>query len=153
MRALLFPLFLLLATSAFAQQERECRGKQGIDLGDGAAGCLLELGTTNLTTTTTRDDGASQKVRKRVTGLIEVALFGAYSPSKQVTSQRIRAVCQTFLHGLQERLGDQKYSRIVIVLFWPRIENPGTFVSKDRSKVAVQPAYSSAACRGVKYLS
>ncbi|MFL4472013.1 hypothetical protein ACERZ8_19805 [Tateyamaria armeniaca] len=142
---------LLLALPAAAQQERECRGKQAFDLGDGSYGCLQEVGTSQITTTRTRDDGASSSVRKNATGKIEVLMFGEYNGSRQVTGNRIKTICRTFLPTLQAELTDLSYHRIVVVLIWPRIENPGNYVPKAEAKVAVQPGFSSAQCRGVKF--
>jgi len=152
MRIAFIPLFLLLlAAPAVAQQERECRGKQAFDLGDGSYGCLEDVGTSQITTTTTRDDGASSSVRKNETGRIEVLMFGAYNGSKQVTGARIKAICQTFLPNLRAKLPDAKFYRIVVVLIWPRIENPGDYVPKSDANIAVQPGFSSAKCRGAKF--
>lgn len=152
MRIFLFILFTVFAVPAVAQQERECRGKQGFNLGDGAYGCLFEAKAGSLTTTTTRDDGASQKVKSRETGFIRVAMFGNYSASRQTTGKRITAVCQTFLPNLKEAMTGKRYHRIIVALVWPRIENPGDFISKERSEVAAQVAYTSATCRGVKFV-
>lgn len=151
MRAISIILFVLLALPAFAQNERECRGRQAFDLGDGAYGCLFEVGSTSITTTMTRDDGASSKQRSNDAGLIDVAMFGAYTESKRVTSARIRTICQTFLPALQADTPGSNYHRIVVRLFWPRVENTGDMVPKDQSEIAVQPAFTSGTCRGVRY--
>ena len=137
---------------AVAQQERECRGKQSFDLGGGTYGCLIEAGSGSLTTTTTRDDGASQTVKANETGFIQVAVFGTYSPSKQTTSKRITAVCKTFLPNVQQAMQGKRYHRIIVALVWPRVENPGDFVSKERSDVAAQVVFTNAKCRGVQYV-
>lgn len=151
MRTLFTVLFVMMALPALAQQERECRGKQAFDLGDGAYGCLFEVGTSEITTTLTRDDGANSSARTNQTGKIEVLMFGEYNGSKRVTSARLKTICQTFLPNLRAALPDVKYSRIVLAMIWPRVENPGDFVEKSRSKVAIQPAFSSASCRGIRY--
>ncbi|MEO1557315.1 MAG: hypothetical protein AAFS01_12850 [Pseudomonadota bacterium] len=151
MRILLFVLFAAFAVPAVAQQERECRGKQPIDLGDGAAGCLLEIGTTSITSTRTRDDGASSKSTRNVTGRIDVALFGAYSDNRTVISGRMKAICRSLLPQVQQELAELRYNRIVINLVWPRVENPGTFIPKSELEFAVQPAFTSAQCRGVRF--
>lgn len=151
MRHLFVILFLICALPAAAQQERECRGKQPFDLGDGAYGCLQKLGLGGITQTRTRDDGASSSTRNTKTGQIEVLMFGTYKGSKQATGQRIRAICNAFLPGLQAAIPNTSYHQIIVVMVWPRIENPGDYVAKDRSKVAVQPGFSNAACRGVRF--
>ena len=151
MRAIFITFFVLLAVPALAQNERECRGKQAFDLGDGAYGCLFEVGSTSITTTTTRDDGASSKQKSNGAGRIDVAMFGAYTESKRVTSARIRTICQTFLPALKAEAPNAKYHRIVVRLFWPRVENTGDMVPKDQSEIAVQPAFTSGSCRGVRY--
>jgi len=151
MRKLIAVFFILLAVPAFAQQERECRGKKPFDLGDGAYGCLQELGTTAITTTTTRDDNASSKSRRNTAGRITVLMFGDYSDSRSVISSRAKKVCRAFLADFNAENPNLRPHRIVIDLIWPRVENPGTFVPKDQAKVAVQPSFSSGRCVGVKF--
>jgi len=152
MRTLLIVLFVAFAIPAIAQQERECCGKQSFDLGGGAYGCLLEAGFGWLTTTTTRDEGASQTVKANEKGLIQVAVLGTYGPSKQTTSKRITAVCKTFLPNVQQAMQGKRNNRIIVGLVWPRVENPGDFVSKERSDIAAQVAFTNAKCRGVQYV-
>ena len=151
MRFLLFVLFAAFAMPALAQQERECRGKQAIDLGDGAAGCILKVDRTTITTTLTRDDGAGSKTKRNSSPLINVALFGAYSDQKPVIGNRIKAVCRAMLPQLAPSSGQVSSHRIVVVLVWPRVANPGTLVPKSEAEVAVHPAYTSGKCRGVKF--
>ena len=151
MRPLLAVFLFVFALPAFAQQERECRGKQPFDLGSGVSGCLLDVATTEISTTRTRDDGASSSTRGDVAGQIRVLVFGAYDGSKSVVSPRVTAICKTFLPNLKAELANTKFHRIVVVLIWPRVANPGDFVPVSNSKVALQPAFSSATCRGVRY--
>ena len=151
MRCLLTIFCLFLALPAVAQQERECRGKAAFKLGDGAYGCLYDVGTSAITTTMTRDDNASTRVRKNATGKIEVLMFGPYDGSKRVAGTRIKAVCRTFLPNLQAAIPNMRYHRIVVALIWPRVKNPGDYVSASQSEVAVQPGFSSAKCHGVRF--
>ncbi|WP_223422992.1 hypothetical protein [Tateyamaria pelophila] len=153
MRSLLAVFLLVFALPAFAQQEPECRGKQPFDLGGGVTGCLLDVGTTEITKTRTRDDGASSSTRDNTAGQIRVLLFGAYDGSKRVISRRITAVCKAFLPNLKAEMAGTRFHQVVVVLVWPRVANPGDFVPVANSKVAIQPAFSSAACRGVKFFS
>lgn len=151
MRSLLAVFLIFFALPAVAQQERECRGKQPFDLGNGVYGCLLDVGTTEITTTRTRDDGASSSTRGNVAGQIRVLMFGDYDGSKQIVSRRVSAICKAFLPNLKAELTNTKFHRVVVILIWPRVANPGDFVPVSTSKVAIQPAFSSATCRGVKY--
>ncbi|MEO0402974.1 MAG: hypothetical protein AAF214_11415, partial [Pseudomonadota bacterium] len=82
---------------------------------------------------------------------IVVLLFGEYNGSKQVTGTRMKKVCQAFLPALQAELANTKYHRIVVTLVWPRVANPGDYVPASASKVAIQPGFSSAKCRGVRF--
>lgn len=151
MRFVLMIILVVFALPAAAQQERECRGKKPFDLGNGAYGCLLDLGTTQITTTLTRDDGASSSSRRNQAGHIRVLVFGEYNGSRQVAGARIKAICNTFLPDLKAAIPDVRYHRVVVAMIWPRVANPGDFVPVSRSKVAVQPGFSSASCRGVKF--
>lgn len=153
MRPLLAALLFLIAVPAYAAQERECRGKTPFDFGNGVSGCLLDLGAGEITSTRTRDDGASSSSRQNVVGQIRVLLFGNYDGSKQVVRQRVSAVCKAFLPQLKAEMGDKRFHRVTVVLIWPRVANPGDFVPTATSKVAIQPAFSSSACRGVKFFS
>ncbi|WP_299554008.1 hypothetical protein [uncultured Tateyamaria sp.] len=151
MRFILTVVFVCFAVPALAQQERDCRGKQAFDLGDGAYGCLLDIGSTSITTTLTRDDGASSKSSRNAAGQIDVAMFGTFSGSRQVVGKRMRGICQTFLPTIKQELAGQRYNRIVIRLFWPRVANSGDFVPKSRSEIEVQPAFTNANCRGIRF--
>ncbi|MBV7408939.1 hypothetical protein [Maritimibacter sp. DP1N21-5] len=151
MRYILTVLVMCFALPAMAQQERECRGKQAFDLGDGSYGCLLEVGTSSITTTLTRDDGASSRSSRNAAGEIVVAMFGSHSGSRQVVRNRMLAVCRTFLPRVKQELSGRNYSRIVIQLVWPRVKNTGDFVSVSSTSVDVQPAFSNANCRGIRF--
>ena len=151
MRVFLTIILFVLALPAAAQEERECRGKKAFTLADGAYGCLEEVGTTDITTTRTRDDGASSSTRRNSAGLIRVLMFGDYAASRQTTGNRIRNVCKTFLPDLQAAEPGVRFNRVVVVLVWPRVANPGDYVPKSDAQVAVQPGFSSGACRGVKF--
>lgn len=70
---------------------------------------------------------------------------------KRVAGKRLKTICKTFLPALQAELAGQKYSRIVVAMVWPRVENTGTYVAKDVAKVAVQHGFSSAQCRGIRF--
>ncbi len=150
-RVLAVILFMICALPAVAQQERECRGKQPFDLGDGVSGCLLDVGTNEISTTRTRDDGASSSTRDNVAGQIRVLMFGAHDSSRRVINRRITAVCNAFLPTLQTELVGASFHQVVVVMIWPRVANTGTFVPVEQSKVDVQAAYSSARCRGVRH--
>jgi len=142
-----FTLFLgLLALPAHAQQENVCRGKQPFDLGDGAKGCLLDLGSTSITTTRTRTDGGTTKPSSKsaAAGMISVALFGAYDPSKKIQSPRIKKVCRTFLPNLKAASKGASYNRVVVQLIWPAV------VSSTSAPI-VQSAFSNGYCRGVRF--
>ena len=143
MRAIFITLFVLLAVPAFAQNERACRGKQAFDLGDGAYGCLFDVGTTSITTKATRDDGASSKQIPNGAGRIDVAMFGAYTDPKRVTSARLRTIYQTFLPALQAETPHSNYHRIDVRLLWPRAENTGDMLPTDQSENAVQLAFTT----------
>lgn len=151
MRALLVFLLMIFAVPAVAQQERECRGKQPFDLGGGVSGCLLDVGTNEITTTRSRDDGASSSTRDNVAGQIRVLMFGAHDSSRRVINGRITAVCNAFLPALQAEPSNKSFHQIVVVMIWPRVANTGDFVPVAQSKADVQAAYSSAKCRGVRH--
>lgn len=151
MRIVFTFLFLFLAFPALAQQEKECRGKQAFDLGDGAYGCLLDVGTSKIITTRTLDNGARPSTKDDVSGKIEVLMFGGYSGSKPTIGARLKTICRTFLPNLKAAVPDQKYHRITSVMKLPRVANPGDFVDKSVTEVAVQPAFSSGSCRGIRY--
>lgn len=151
MRFILTVLVVCFAFPALAQQERECRGKQVFDLGDGSNGCLLEISTSAIVTTLSRDDGASSKVSRNETGRIVVAMFGAHSSSRQVIGNRMRTICRTFLPQVKEDLAGKRFNRIVIDLVWPRVANNGDFIPVSQSEIDVQPAFTSASCRGIRF--
>ena len=151
MRFVLMIVLVVFALPAAAQQERECRGKKPFKLDDGAYGCLLEVGSARITTTTTRDDGASSSTKRNQAGQIQVLMFGPYNGSRQVAGSRIKALCKTFLPDLKAAQPNVRYHQVVVAMIWPRVENPGDYVAASRSKVAVQPGYSSAQCRGVRF--
>mmetsp|Transcript_27766 Transcript_27766/g.51717 ORF Transcript_27766/g.51717 Transcript_27766/m.51717 type:complete len:154 (-) Transcript_27766:2078-2539(-) len=151
MRALLVILFMIVAVPAVAQQERECRGKQPFDLGGGVTGCLLDVGTGEITMTRSRDDGASSSTRDSVAGQVRVLMFGNHSGSRRVIGQRIASVCKAFLPTLEAELEGTRFNRVVVVLIWPRIANTGDFVPATTSKAEVQMGLSSAKCRGARF--
>lgn len=151
MRLLLAVFLIAFALPAAAQQERECRGKQPFDLGNGVYGCLFDVGTGEISTTRSRDDGASSSTRERVAGQIRVLMFGNHSTSKRVIGPRVTAVCNAFLPTLQAELPNVNFHRVVVVLIWPRVANTGDFVPVANSKSDIQLAFSSARCRGVRY--
>ena len=151
MRVILALIFVVFALPAFAQQERECRGKQPFDLGDGAYGCLMDVGLSTITTTRTRDDFASESSTRNQAGQIRVLMFGAHSTSKRVISPRLRAICKTFLSTLKAEQANAKFHRVIVVMIWPRVANTGDYIPVATSQEDVQLAFSSDTCRGVRY--
>ncbi|MEP5631941.1 MAG: hypothetical protein ABJP79_08670 [Tateyamaria sp.] len=151
MRVILAFIFVVFALPAVAQQEQECRGKQAFNLGDGAYGCLEEVGTSSITTTQTRDDAASEQIRSNQVGLIRVLMFGTHGSSRQVVGSRLRTICQTFLPTFNAQATGRKFSRITVAMVWPRVANKGDFVPVTTSQVDVQVAFSNGKCRGIRF--
>lgn len=139
MRLLLTCILLVLALPALAQQGNPCRGKQGFDLGDGAKGCLALIDTGSITTTITRDDGASQRSNRRQQARVVAFMSGTNSDKRSVQRKRLLAICKTALPAVQTELAGVNYNRIILVMDW-RGEG-GEF----------QAGFSNAKCQGFKF--
>lgn len=155
MRALLITIFAFLALPALAANERECRGKQAFDLGDGAYGCLIKIGVTSITTTRTRDDGASRRSSSEANVIIDTVLFGTFDRSRQVIKARTKAICRAFNEQAKKEMASVRGKKIVVQMKWPN-EPPNRVVYSttggERFCKKVQGGFSNARCRGARVL-
>lgn len=152
MRLVMALLVALLAVPAYAQQSAVCKGKPSFDLGNGATGCLLGVGTTSIRKTTRRDDGQS-KSSSRGAGLIHVALFGSHTEKHSIKTPRVRNMCEMFRDTLIAASPSQNLRAIVVRMDWPEATVPnGRHVRwVDGRSIRSYTASLNRSCRAVKH--
>jgi hypothetical protein len=129
---------ILFAVPAMSQQT-SCRGKKTFDLGDGAKGCIVAIEEGSITTTTTRDDGASKKVRRKVQPLVAALMTGAYTEKRSVVRGRMLAICNFALADVQKTFAGKSYGRIILIMDW------------RGSGGKIQNGFSNGSCRGFQF--
>ena len=152
MQKMLTFLFILFALPLAAQQERECRGKKAFDLGDGAYGCVHEIGTTTLTETVYRDDGASTRSNRQSAGFIDVRIFGKYVESKRTAGNRMKAICKTFKSDVDAVMEGKRFVSIIVRFVWLNEGNSDANGQGSQDRGITQTAFTNANCRGVRFL-
>ncbi|MEO9518066.1 MAG: hypothetical protein ABJH45_12985 [Paracoccaceae bacterium] len=152
MQKIITLFFILFALPVFAQQERECRGKNFFDLGDGSYGCVFEVGDTVLTRTTVRDDGASTKSRRNRVGFIDTLVFGNYTASKLTAGNRMKAICKTFKADVDAFMKGQSYSTIIVRLVWLREKDSKANAADGQDRGIEQTAFTNSSCRGIRFI-
>ena len=136
---ILIPLVCIFFALPVLAQQNPCRGKQGFDLGDGAKGCIALIDTDSITTTVTRDDGASTRSNRQLQARVVAFMSGANSDKRSVQRKRLLAICKTALPAVRSELAEVRYNRIILVMDW-RGEGGG-----------FQAGFSSKDCRGFRF--
>lgn len=138
MKALVFASFAVLALPVAAQAQ-SCRGIQAFDLGGGTKGCVVSIQENQITTTITRDDGASERVRRNAQPLVGAVMSGPVPANKGVVKKQMVEMCKLTQDKVQAQFADLKYNRIILVMDW------------QKAGGEVQAGFSSAKCRGFKF--
>jgi hypothetical protein len=150
MRYLFACIFMMLALpAAAAQPGKECRGKQTFELSDGTTGCLLQLDTTNITRTLSRDDGQSKSQKKQAV-LSVVGLYGKFDTRMRVTSKRMKEICTAVMPAMQQKNGGRTPQQIVVQMVWPGVGLPKP-TRANGGQYLNQVAELNSSCRSPQY--
>ena len=138
MRVLFFISCLMLALP-MAAQAQSCNGKQAIDFGGGAHGCVVEIAEGSITSTRTRDDGASSRSANKATPLVAAVMTGPVPASRGTVKKQMLAMCKVTQAKVSEQFAGKKYHRIILYMDW------------SKAGGEVQAGFSSDKCRGFKF--
>ncbi|MDA5555188.1 hypothetical protein [Shimia sp. MMG029] len=138
MRSLIFASCALFAVP-LAAEAQSCRGIQAFDLGGGTKGCVVSIQENQITTTTSRDDGASTRVRRNAQPLVGAVMSGPVPANKSVVKKQMVEMCKLTQEKVRAQFADLKYNRVILVMDW------------QKAGGEVQAGFSSAKCRGFKF--
>ncbi|MBO9473608.1 hypothetical protein J7413_08665 [Shimia sp. R10_1] len=138
MRTLIFASCALFALP-LAAEAQSCRGIQAFDLGGGTKGCVVSIQENQITTTTSRDDGASTRVRRNAQPLVGAVMSGPVPANKSVVKKQMVEMCKLTQEKVRAQFADLKYNRVILVMDW------------QKAGGEVQAGFSSAKCRGFKF--
>lgn len=136
--------FLTLATCALfalpiAAEAKNCRGIQSLDLGGGSKACVVAIEKNAITTTRTRDDGASSSSRRFEQPLVGAIMTGPVPANRKVIKQQMIAMCKATQSKVKAEFANLKYNRTILVMDW-----------RDAGG-KLESGYSSAKCRGFSF--
>ena len=132
-------VFCAVLTLPVAAQAQSCKGGQAFDLGGGTLGCVVEIREGEITTTRSRDDGASSSSSRKVTPLVAAVMTGPVPARRSTVKKQMLAMCKVTHAKVSEQFADKKYHRIILAMDW------------RKSGGEMQAGFSSNKCRGFSF--
>mmetsp|Transcript_23962 Transcript_23962/g.43751 ORF Transcript_23962/g.43751 Transcript_23962/m.43751 type:complete len:142 (-) Transcript_23962:779-1204(-) len=140
MRFLTFASCVLFAMP-LAAQAQSCRGIQSLDLGNGSKACVVKIEQGAITTTRSRDDGASTQTRRNAQPMVGAVMSGAVPTKRGTIKKQMVAMCKATQAKVGEQFAGQKYNRVILVMDW----------TKAGGKV--EAGFSSDKCKGFQFFA
>ncbi len=136
--------FLTLASCVLfslplAAQAQSCRGIQSLDLGNGSKACVVKIEQGAITTTRTRDDGASSQSRKNAQPMVGAVMSGPAPTKRATVKKHMLAMCKATQAKVGQEFAGQKYNRVILIQDW----------TKAGGKV--EAGFSSDTCKGFRF--
>lgn len=138
MRVLSLALTAMLVLPVAAHSQ-SCRGDKAFDLGGGVKGCVVTIEKSAITTTLSRDDGASSSSRRAVQPMAAAVMTGPVPANRGQVKKQMMAMCKFVQADVASTFAGTKYNRIILVMDWREAGGE------------LQSGFSSAKCKGFRF--
>ncbi len=117
MRTVLASIALLVALPVAAQAQ-SCRGAQAFDMGGGTKGCIVAIDMGSITTTRTRDDGASSQKWSNSQPFVAAVMTGPVPKKNSTVKKQMIALCKVSKPKVYEKFSTSNFNRIILYMDW-----------------------------------
>ncbi|MFY0618561.1 MULTISPECIES: hypothetical protein [unclassified Shimia] len=101
----------------------------------------MAIQESSITSTQSRDDGASTQSQVNIQPLVVAAMSGQVPQNRGTAKSQLLALCKAALPEVKAQFSARKYNRIILVSDW-RASDGGTF-----------EGFSNAKCKGFSFFS